>query len=141
MTQVALKIVPEPIVREAKREDIPIIRDLIVEVAEELNIVEQSGLEIDSPTILTVVRHHMATRDALVLVHEEDGIIDSFFVGTFFPYYLDIRKMLAHEKISGGPNKEKLWDRFMEWAEGHNISGFVRGCYDSTEGSRFRRRE
>jgi len=140
MTQLALKQ-EEGIVREARREDIPVIRDLIIETAKELNIVEQSGLEIDSPTILAVVRHHMATRDALVLVHEDGGVVDSYFVGTFFPYYLDIRKMLAHEKISGGPNKEKLWEGFMEWAKKHNISGFVRGCYDSTEGSRFRRDE
>lgn len=126
-------------IREGKREDGSFIREMIMARAREWSVEEDSGVPIDPPTIDAVLRFHLRSKDAVVLVNEDDGIVNGFFVGALLPHYMDIRRHVAHEKISGGKNHEELWNKFKEWAKEQDAPACIRSCYDPKEGSRFRR--
>ena len=128
-------------IREATREDVKVVNELVQAAARRCNVEEGVGVPIDPPTIDAILRYHIRHKDAVVFVNEEDGVVDSFFVGALQPFYLDIRRHVAHEKISGGPKQEELWKKFEKWANEQDAPACVRGCYDPEEGSRFRRME
>lgn len=125
-------------IRDAERQDIERINQLVQDAARGFNVEEDTGVAIDPPTIDAVLRYHIRHKDAVVFVYEDEEV-DSFFVGALLPHYLDIRVHVAHEKISGGPHREELWREFIKWAKEQGAPACVRSCYDPEKGSRFRR--
>ena len=125
-------------IREAVRDDIPVIRRMILLDVQKRSWEDQSGLEPDPFSIDTVLRYHILKEDSVVLVNEEDEV-SGYLVGQLLPFVLDIRKWVAHEKMSGGQGTKELWDEFLSWGKSKGAEVMVVGCYDQLEGSRFRR--
>jgi hypothetical protein len=116
-------------IREATKEDIPVIQDIVVKLVKDRGWEELIGHKVDKFSVDALLRYHIRHKDAVVLVWDEDGV-KGFLSGALLPFLLDIRRHSAHEKVSGGERFDELWKEFQKWGQEQEAVCTVRGCYD-----------
>lgn len=126
-------------IREADKNDVDQIFQLVSEEMHVRGWVKETGCEPNEESIRALIHYHIRDSNGCAFVKEQDGKISGVFLGCVMPWLLDLKYRAAHEKMSLGENIDGLWDMFFEWARTKNAITCVRGCYDALEGSRFRR--